>query len=334
MTNELETIRVFVGTDATQIVAHQVLAYSLRKHTQREVAVYPMRDLPLPTPRDLDNRSRTGFSFYRFTIPRQCGYRGRAIYLDPDTLVFGDIAELWDTAMGENLVMCTRQSHTPEAFKDHPGFHQGPQFSVMLLDCARLDWDIEHIVAQLDAGTFSYRQLMHEMCLVPAERLSSDLPPEWNHLEEYHHGATKLLHYTVVPTQPWRCRENPLGPLWRSCYREAVRAGAVDLVAVLEGIERGFVLPELADDLAPPIRRLWDRHQSEIEALRAELSNVLQSQTQLTSERDSLGARATELAEDLRALRNTWSWRLGHALTRPAAQIKHLFHDVLSSQRS
>lgn len=49
MTNELETVRVFVGTDATQVVAHQVLAYSLRKHTQREVAVYPMRDLPLPT---------------------------------------------------------------------------------------------------------------------------------------------------------------------------------------------------------------------------------------------------------------------------------------------
>lgn len=62
MTNEHETIRVFVGTDATQVVAHQVLAYSLRKHTQREVAVYPMRDLPLPTPRDPDNRSRTGFS--------------------------------------------------------------------------------------------------------------------------------------------------------------------------------------------------------------------------------------------------------------------------------
>ena len=164
MTNELETIRVFVGTDATQVVAHQVLAYSLRKNTQREVAVYPMKDLPLPTPRDPDNHSRTGFSFYRFTIPRQCGYRGRAIYLDPDMLVFGDIAELWDTAMGENIVMCTRQNHTPEAWKDHPGFRPGPQFSVMLLDSARLDWDIEHIVAQLDAGTFSYRQLVHEMC--------------------------------------------------------------------------------------------------------------------------------------------------------------------------
>ena len=72
MTDELETIRVFVGTDATQIVAHQVLAYSLRKHTQREVAVYPMRDLPLPTPRDPDNRSRTVFSFIalRFTSVR------------------------------------------------------------------------------------------------------------------------------------------------------------------------------------------------------------------------------------------------------------------------
>lgn len=331
MTNELETIRVFVGTDATQVVAHQVLAYSLRKHSEYDVAVYPMRDLLIPTPRDPSNRSRTGFSFYRFTIPRLCGYRGRAIYLDPDMLVFGDIAELWDTAMGENVVMCTRQNHAPLAWTDHPDFRLGPQFSVMLLDCERLDWDIEHIVAQLDAGTFSYHQLMQELCLVPPEYLGSDLPSEWNHLEEYHHGVTKLLHYTVVPTQPWRYRDNPLGHLWRSCYREAVQAAAVDPVAVFEGIEGGFLLPELADDLAPPVRRIWDRQRSEIQALRTELSNVLESQIQLAGERDSLRERANELAKKLRVLRNSWSWRLGHALTRPAAQIKHLLHQVLSS---
>ncbi len=47
-------------------------------------------------PKDEPNRGRTGFSFSRFQIPKLAGYKGRALYLDADMQVFGDIAELWD----------------------------------------------------------------------------------------------------------------------------------------------------------------------------------------------------------------------------------------------
>src|SRR3954451_5303347 len=85
------TLRIFVGTDDSQIVAHEVLEYSIRKHTSRPVEFVPMHNIDLPLPRDPAQRPRTGFSFYRFLIPSLCGFKGRAIYLDADMLVLSDI---------------------------------------------------------------------------------------------------------------------------------------------------------------------------------------------------------------------------------------------------
>ena len=91
-----ETIRVFVGVDRSQLLAVPVLEYSIKRHTTAKVEVVPMLDLPVPKPQDPRNGQRTGFSFSRFCIPKLAGYRGKAIYMDADMLVFRDIRELWD----------------------------------------------------------------------------------------------------------------------------------------------------------------------------------------------------------------------------------------------
>ena len=41
-------------------------------------------------------------------------------------------------------------------------------------------------------------------------------------------GETKLLHYTVVPTQPWKTDENPNGKIWEDAFVRACAAGYVD----------------------------------------------------------------------------------------------------------
>ena len=101
-------------------------------------------------PRDKKNRPRTGFSFCRLTIPERCGYRGRALYLDADMLVFADLAELWQIPFGEQSVLCTWQSEPPPDWRDNPAFHTGRHYAVMLLDCDRLPWHIEEIIRGLD----------------------------------------------------------------------------------------------------------------------------------------------------------------------------------------
>ncbi len=92
----IEPMRVFCGVDESQVVAARTLEYSIRKHASRPVRFYPMLSVPTPVPKDPANRGRTGFSFSRFHIPKLAGYNGRALYVDSDMQVFGDLAELWD----------------------------------------------------------------------------------------------------------------------------------------------------------------------------------------------------------------------------------------------
>jgi hypothetical protein len=248
----IEPMRVFCGCDGSQIVAARVLEYSIRKHASRPVRFYPMLNLPTPVPKDQKNRGRTGFSFSRFHIPKLAGFKGRGLYVDADMQVFGDLAELWDIPFDGAKVMCTRQDEPPEQWKDSSWFHPGRQLSVMMLDCERLDWDIDEIVGGLDKGRYDYEQLMFELCIVDEDDINDNIPPEWNHLEHYEEG-TKLLHYTVVPTQPWKNDTSPLKTLWEPEFKEARAAGVVHADEALRLARHGHIKPSLA---LPP-GKLW-----------------------------------------------------------------------------
>jgi hypothetical protein len=242
----IEPMRVFCGCDESQIVAARVLEHSIRKHASRPVRFYPMIDVPTPVPKDPTNRGRTGFSFSRFHIPKLAGYKGRGLYVDADMQVFADLAELWEIPFDGAKVMCTRQDDPPEQWKDSSWFHPGRQLSVMLLDCERLDWDIDDIVGGLDEGRYTYEQLMFELAVVEPNEINDNIPPEWNHLEHYEPGKTKLLHYTVVPTQPWKNDKSPLKTLWEPEFKEARAAGVVRADEALRLARRGHIKPSLA----------------------------------------------------------------------------------------
>jgi hypothetical protein len=211
------------------------------------VQVTPLTGVRVPTPRDRRNRGRTPFSFARFAIPELCNHAGRAVYLDSDMLVFDDVVELATLPFGDAHLLCSRQDEPPAAWQDSDWFHPGRQFSVMVLDCARLDWDVRAIVDGLDEGRYSYADLMFELAVVPDERIAETVPSAWNHLERYESGVTKLLHYTVVAQQPWRSDANPLGGIWEAAYREAVRAGAVPRDEVETLVRAGEVKASLLD---------------------------------------------------------------------------------------
>ena len=256
-----EPMRVFVGADDSQLVAAAVLEHSIKKHASGPVEFNLMQNLPIPTPKDPENRPRTGFSFYRFVIPSLCGYQGRALYLDADMQVFGDIAELWRLPFDNKKVLCTYQADAPDAWKDNSWFHPGRQMSVMMLDCQSLRWDVDEIIEGLDEGLYSYAGLLFELELVPPQEIGETIPSEWNSLEHYEAGVTKLLHYTVGPMQPWRNDDNPLREIWDEGYRDALRAGAIDPDIVERGIRQELYKPSLGRHLhLSPIRRpVWKR---------------------------------------------------------------------------
>lgn len=228
-------IRIFLAASATEALPVKVLEYSIRHHASATVSVTAVCDvgISIPQPRALKNQPRTPFSFQRFLIPQVCGYAGHAIYLDADMLVFKDISDLWRRPLeGANVLT---------AYSDSASGRQA-QHSVMLMDCSQLEWDINDIVARLDAESLSYEQLMREFSFACT---SAVIEPSWNSLEAYKADKTALLHYTDMGTQPWVSHLNPLGFLWVRTLRHALQDGTISRSFVEDQVARNHVRPSL-----------------------------------------------------------------------------------------
>jgi len=244
-----ETVRVFVGTDRSQRIGLKVLEYSIRRRTELDVEVRSLEDVKAPVPKDPRNRQRTGFSFSRFAIPALAGRQGRAIYMDADMQLFRDIAELWNFPMGDAHIVCQEElpDHMAQSGKSAAPKARTKQCSVMLMDCAALDWDLGRIVRGLD-GEYDYAELMQQLCIVDESRISYGLPVRWNSLEHYD-AETCLIHYTDMPTQPWVCAENPNGWLWSNEVRRMLVDGALALAELEEEIRLGHLRPSFLAEL-------------------------------------------------------------------------------------
>lgn len=229
-------IRVYVGSQDAQMLAVKVLEFSIREHTGGDVVVFPLHEakVDFPMPRDPQNRPRTPFSFQRFYIPALQDHRGRAIYLDSDMQVFRDIKELWDLPFNGADLLAAREAG---------GSSRRPQFSVMLLNCDELNWNLPEIVAALDRGELTYETLMYDMAVARSVRAAID--PAWNSLERYVAGETGLLHYTDMPTQPWVSLDNPNGSIWVRDLIAAVDSGFISRDYIDEQVRAGFVRPSL-----------------------------------------------------------------------------------------
>ena len=228
-------IRVYVAATASESLPVKILEYSIKQHCSATVHVMALCDanIEIPVPTSVANRSRTPFSFQRFLIPKIQEYTGRAIYLDSDMLVFKDIRQLWNLSLGDSDVLTT-YSESASGRK--------PQFSVMLLDCNKLTWDINEIVSQLNSGTLNYKKLMYDFTLA---KTRSAIVPSWNTLESYKHGSTALLHFTDMNTQPWVSHINPLGYLWVATLRRAIQDKVISHDFIEAEVAKGHIRPSL-----------------------------------------------------------------------------------------
>jgi glycosyl transferase family 8 len=255
-----EPIRVFVGADRSQALAVDVLAYSIRRHTDAKVEVISMADLVLPEPEDVRQGSRTMFSFTRFAIPGLCNYQGKAVYMDADMQVFKDIRGLWDIPFeGREKVQILEE--VPEEFQPKQGQVGAPekrkkQSSVMLLDCNRLDWVVQDIIKGLD-GDYTYDQLLSDLCILDPDEVGYRVPFIWNSLEVHIPGTTALTHYTDMYTQPWASNENPIGWVWLNEVKRMLADGSLKWEQIEEEVRLSYFRPSILHEL----RANWDLSQ-------------------------------------------------------------------------
>lgn len=232
-------VRVFVASTPGEWLPMRVLEFSIRETTTLPVelaAIYQF-ERPIAMPRAVENRPRTPFSFQRFLIPELCHFKGRAIYMDADMQVFRDIGGLWNQPFAGCDLLTVQEA----------GDGRRGQFSVMLLDCEKLGWNVDRIVEALDSGELNYATLMYEMRV--AKQIGRSISTSWNCLERYDPATTSLLHYTDMDTQPWVSTANPLGYLWIACLRRALASGFISRDEISREIAAGHVRPSLLAQL-------------------------------------------------------------------------------------
>lgn len=226
--------RIFVASTPAEWLPMKVLEFSIIESSSIPASVNAIYQFnrEIPVPRSVKNRPRTPFSFQRFLIPELCDYNGRAIYMDADMLVFEDIAKLWNQPLHDFDLLTVEEGSGGRV----------AQFSVMLLDCEKLLWNIDDIVNALDVGDIEYSSLMYEMRL--AEHIGKTIPATWNSLENYS-DETALLHYTDMNTQPWVSTSNPLGHLWVAALHRAIEKNFITRSDIEREVVLGHVRPSL-----------------------------------------------------------------------------------------
>ncbi|MFN3826430.1 MAG: glycosyltransferase [Micavibrio sp.] len=241
----MEEVKVFIGTDVSQLGAAEVLRQSILETSSVPVHVETMERVHIPQPKDVRQSQRTGFSFSRWVIPELCDYKGRAIYIDADMMVFTDIKELWDWDMQGGTIAIVDGRDTSYCADWAKGNKN--ETSVMVIDCAKAKWSLASLVEGLD-GQYDYKQMMSDLCFMDESEICRTIPRRWNAMD-FWDKSVSLLHYTNVPTQPWVTVGNPYGHVWVNNLKRLISQGKIDSGFIRKQIELGYFRPSLQKEL-------------------------------------------------------------------------------------
>lgn len=183
------TVRVFVGVapDGCDAESQVVLEHSLRSRCSLPVEITWMQATHDPESLwhgwDMSSWA-TPFSGFRWGVPNAARWEGRAIYMDSDTIVLGDIAELWRLSLDRGQCVAARDNS---------------KFCISLWDCARA---AKHILpeSQLRRRDGHAKQGLY---FRSRPWLVRSFGPKWNYLDDVDDGPfTKVVHYTDLRAQP------------------------------------------------------------------------------------------------------------------------------------
>lgn len=250
-------LRIFIGSGEQSVLERKVLIYSLHKHTRRELdirvfngthnAIERGNEAPslAPLPLHLKYRNVTEFSLYRYLIPQLCAFRGKALYLDSDTVCLSDIGKLFDHPLDNFDFLAKREAYSR-------GGEKMWGLSIMMIDCSRCRFDLEQIFTEIDRGIYTYSEFsqMGKNFLSSHSYEVGPIDPNWN-VFDFCDSNTKLIHYTNLFTQPWKYCNHPYGHIWFSYLREAQHAGFITDRDMKLAILRGYVRPDLREGNSP-----------------------------------------------------------------------------------
>jgi len=195
----MKPIPVFVGYDPREAIAYHVCANSIIRNASAPVAIIPVALNLFTDYKETHGDNSNHFVYTRFLVPYLMDFKGRAIFIDGDMVVRGDIIELYEslqTAHDVAVVKHDYKTRMPVKYMGAPNedYPRKNWSSVIVWDCQsypnrRLTPDF----VQRQPGSF-----LHRFSWIDDDRIQA-LPPEWNWLPDElgENNEAKLLHYTL-----------------------------------------------------------------------------------------------------------------------------------------
>jgi lipopolysaccharide biosynthesis glycosyltransferase len=195
----MKPIPVFVGYDPREAVAYHVCVNSIIRNASAPVAIIPVALNLFTDYKETHGDNSNHFVYTRFLVPYLMDFKGRAIFIDGDMVVRGDIIELYEFLQSSYDVAVVKHDYKtrmPVKYMGAPNedYPRKNWSSVIVWNCQsypnrRLTPDF----VQRQPGSF-----LHRFSWIDDDRIQA-LPSEWNWLPDElgENNEAKLLHYTL-----------------------------------------------------------------------------------------------------------------------------------------
>jgi lipopolysaccharide biosynthesis glycosyltransferase len=201
----MKPLKVFIGYDKAEPVAYHVCAESIISNSSVPVSITPLYMPQLQnfkTPKHQQGyKPSNGFIFSRFLTPYLSNYRDKALFVDGDMVVKGDVAELFEMDMSGLGVRVVKHDYRTTANKKYLGsvnldYPRKNWSSVILWN----NWFAPNSVLTPEYVGNQTGEHLHRFGWLTDEQIG-DLPKGWNVLADEPNQApyneAKLIHYTL-----------------------------------------------------------------------------------------------------------------------------------------
>jgi lipopolysaccharide biosynthesis glycosyltransferase len=195
----MKPIPVFVGYDPREAIAYHVCCNSIIRNASAPVAIVPVALNLFSDYQETHTDGSNHFIYTRFLVPWLMGWKGRAIFIDGDMIVRGDIIELYNSLGLDKDVAVVKHDYQTKQTEKYMGaknenYPRKNWSSVIVWNCASFpNRKLTPEFVMASTGAF-----LHRFTWLEDARIQ-ELPPEWNWLpDEYGPNPNaKLLHYTL-----------------------------------------------------------------------------------------------------------------------------------------
>jgi hypothetical protein len=210
---------VYIGYDPAEDTYFRTLAYSIKKHASEPINIVPLVQTELRraglyyrSPKIKEGRLvdifdgkpfSTEFSFSRFLVPFLQQFSGKAIFMDSDMYVRGDIMEVFDKCKpdSDKAIWCVKHDYTQEENsikkddKLQQNYFRKNWSSFVLWNCENDIIKREFTVSDVNNKSGSW---LHSFYWLDNDQIGS-LDEEWNWLDNYSPESisAKNVHFTL-----------------------------------------------------------------------------------------------------------------------------------------